>query len=193
MEKENLSLFFFIALFIFSVAMLIVGDYQVTGHATSGSTVSNVTISTYLSISMSQNLQQGILFGNVDTLPATNVNATHNYDGAASTSTMNITVSPDSNVNVDFCTMANAALQTSGGDIIGLGNESYANSTTTNNTIPLVTNEVSLTTGYIKSGFNVSRGGNNYYRFWLDVPATQATGTYNNTVSFEGVSSGGSC
>jgi len=193
MNKENLALVFFVALFIFSISMLVIGGSQLTGHATSGSTVSNVTIVSYLSISMSQNLSSGILFGSVDTLPATDINATHNYDGPTSGTSMNITVSTDSNVNVDFCTKANAGMQTSGSDIIGIGNETYSNATTVSSTVPALGSQVPLTASYVKSGFNVTRGGNNYYRFWLDIPAAQAPGTYNNTVSFEGLTTGGAC
>jgi hypothetical protein len=142
---------------------------------------------------MSPNLQGGVLFGSVDTLPATNINASHNYDGATSTSTMNLSVSADSNVNVDFCIKANANLQNSGSDIIGIGNETYATSTSTSASLPAVASEVALTTSYVKAGSNIVKGTSNHYRIWLDLPAAQAPGTYNNTILFEGVATGGAC
>ena len=193
MKGENIVLIFFAALLVFSVSMLVLGNSQMTGYVTSGSTVSNVTIVNYLSIAMSTNLQAGILFGSVSALPATNINATHNYDGGSSASTMNLSVSTDSNVNVDFCIKANANLQDAGTDVIGIGNETYANATSTDATTPAVASEVPLTTSNVKAGVNIAKGASNHFRVWLDIPAAQAPGTYNNTIMFEGVATGGAC
>ena len=193
MKKENIWISIFSVILIFSIVMTSLQYSSMTGFATSGSTVSNVTIVSYLSISMSTNLQAGILFGSVDTLPANYINASHNYDGGSSASTMFINVSTDSNSNVDFCIKANANLQDTGTDIIGIGNETYSNSTTTDGSIPLIANNVSLTTSYVKAGSNIGRGNVSYYRAWLNIPAAQAPGTYNNSVMFEGVVAGGSC
>lgn len=193
MKREDVLLLVFGIVLLFSVTMLALHYSKLTGFATSGSTVSNVTITSYLSIAMSTNLQQGILFGSVDTLPANYINASHNYDGTSSASTMLINVSTDSNTNVDFCIKANANLQNAGTDIIGIGNETYSNSTTTDAANPAIANNVSLTTSYVKNGANIAKGNGNYYRVWLNIPAAQATGTYNNSISFEGVVTGGSC
>ena len=192
MKREDALLLLFALILFFSVIMLLLHYSKLTGYATSGSTVSNVTITSYLSISMSANLQEGILFGSVDTLPALNISASHNYDGGSSASTMFINVSTDSNTAVDFCIKANAGLQTSGAEI-GIGNETYSNSTSTNSTVPAIANNVSLTTGYVKNGANVAQGNSNYYRFWLNIPAAQAPGTYNNSVSFKGVATTVAC
>ena len=184
--------------------MILNQGVKTTGYATTATTTSNVTISSYFAIAMSQNLSNGIQFGSVSTLPTTSQNATHNYDGV-NTTAQNITlngtngtsmwmnVSSDSNTAVDFCTKADAALTTSGGSTIGVGNETYHNSTQTNITIPNILSEVAFTTSYVKAGFNTSIGSNNYYRFWLDVPAGTASGSYNNTISFEGIATGGAC
>lgn len=188
-------------LFLFSVIMIMSQGMRTTGYATSATTTSNVTIQKYFAIEMSVNLTTGIEFGSISTLPATNQNATHNFDGANSTidttgtdngTSMWMNVSTDSNTAVDFCIKADA-LNTSAGDEIGLGNESYANHTQTNVTYPGVASEVSITTSYVKSGYNITAGSNNYYRFWLDVPAGTPSGTYNNTVSFEGKEIGAAC
>lgn len=174
---------------------------RTTGYATETSTTSNVTIQKYFSIDMSANLSEGIQFGSVSTLPATNINATHNYDGVNTTvdanganqgTSMWLNVSDDSNTNVDFCIKGDA-LNTSTGDEIGLGNETYANHTNTNSTLPVLADDVSLTTSYVGSGYNITIGGDNYMRFWLDVPAGTASGTYNNTVYFKGVQTEGGC
>ena len=193
MKNEHLIIAIFSFLFIFSIAMISFQKVGITGYATEGQAVSNVTITSYLSIEMSTNLTEGILFGEVTELPATNINASHNYDGDSSGSTMYLEVSTDSNTNVDFCIRANDNLTSSGLDTIGVGNQTYSNSTTTDAGTPSLTNELSLTTSYAKSGINIDRGGKLYHRFWLDIPAAQPAGTYNNTVHFKGVNTGGSC
>jgi hypothetical protein len=201
MRSENLIVIIFGAVFLFSIIMIFNQGIKTTGYATETSTVSNVTISTYFAIEMSANLSAGIEFGNVSTLPTTNQNATHNNDSENTTAggatynqstSMWINVSSDSNTAVDFCTKADA-LNTSTGDEIGLGNETYANNTQTNVTIPLLSLEASITTAYAKSSSSISAGSRNFYRFWLDIPAGTAAGVYNNTVSFKGVSTGGNC
>lgn len=193
MKNEDLLIGVFGLLFIFSLILFANQSAELTGYATSATTTSNVTISSYFAIAMSANLSDGIQFGNISTLPAINANASHNYDGDAGLNTsMWMNVSIDSNVNVDFCVMADA-LNTSSGDYIGLGNESYFNSTINNATHPSSASEVSITTSYVKAGPNILVGNNNYYRFWLDVPIATPAGTYNNTVFFKGVSSGGNC
>lgn len=169
------------------------GGGTLTGYATEGTTVSNVTISKFLAIEFSPGLNEGIQFGSVNTLPATDINASHNYDGPSSGTGYYINVSTDGNTNIDFCIKANTGLTSAGLDVIGLGNETYSNSTSTNATIPLLASQTPLTTSYVKSGANVAVGTANYWRFWLDIPAAQPSGDYNNTVSFKGVSTGLSC
>lgn len=202
---ENVLVLVFIALFLLSIIMIMNKGVKTTGYATTVTTTSNVTITVYFAIEMSQNLSNGIQFGSVSTLPATNINATHNYDGVNTTpqnttwangtngTSMWINVSTDSNTAVDFCTKANAALTSSGGNTIGVGNETYQNSSQTNRTIPNELFEIAYTTSYVKAGFNTSIGSNNYYRFWLDVPAGTLSGTYNNTISFDGKQTGVAC
>ncbi|MGV8152051.1 MAG: hypothetical protein ACP5OG_03145 [Candidatus Nanoarchaeia archaeon] len=191
--KEEMLVAVFAALFLFSFSMIVFENVspKFTGYVTETTTVSNVTISKYLSISMdTSNLTYGIYFGNLSALPAIDHNATHNYDGGNTNSTYFLSVSGDSNTAVDFCIKANAAL-TSGANTIPLANETYANSTVGNLTDP--TYQVALTTDYAKAGIGVPIGGNNYYRFWLDVPASQESGVYNNTISFKGVTTTLAC
>ena len=167
--------------------------FSITGHATETSTTSNVTIQKYLSIAKCVNLTDGIRFGNVATLPTSNVNASHNYDGVSDGSSLCINVSTDSNTAIDLCTKADQNLTSVDSDLIILDNETYANFTTTNATAPFLADEISLTTTYVKSGDAITAGGLNYYRFWLDVPAAQPSGDYNNTVSFKGVTTTLAC
>ena len=198
MKKRVLLIIFSIVL-ILSLAMILIENEivktQITGYATEGSTISNVTISKYLSIDMSTNLSTGILFGNITSLPATNQNASHNYDDGSEGTTMAVNVSTDSNTRVDFCVRANDDLtDPSNQNYLEIQNETYSNSTLTNSTLPAPASETSLDkTTYIKAGENVSIGGATYYRFWLDVPVGTASGTYNNTVMFRGVETTLSC
>lgn len=194
--RENIVVAVFGAIFLLTIILIANQGFRSTGYATEVATTSNVTISVYFAIEMSTNLTQGIQFGTISTLPATNSNATHNYDGYNATEPLGTSfitnVSSDSNTAVDFCLKADT-LNTSAGDFIGLGNESYANHSTTNVTVPDVLQEVSFTTAYVSSGRGIAIGGENFYRFWLDVPAGTSVGTYNNTVSFKGVATGGAC
>ena len=206
MKGENILVVAFGLLFFLALIMIFVSQSRITGYATTAQTTSNVTISVYFAIAMSQNLSSGITFGNITSLPALNVNSTHNYDGnnttAQGTNYANasngtstwLNVSTDSNTAVDFCLKADAAL-TSGVNTIGIGNESYTNNSLTNVTLPLVAlgNEVNFTLAYVKGTYAVAAGSNSYYRFWLDVPSGTASGTYANNLSFEGVSTGGGC
>jgi hypothetical protein len=195
MEKEK-SWFrvVLIAVLVISLVFLFFENATaITGHATTGDTTSNVTIQKYLSITFGANLEEGIYFGSVDTLPADDINASHNYDGASSATTYNITVSDDGNTAIDFCLRANAGLTNAAADVIGLANETYSNSSSTNLTLPALANQISMTTSYVKSGDNIAQGESNHYRFWLDIVAAQASGDYNNSVSFKGVQTGSSC
>lgn len=198
MEKRDKLLFIFGTLFLFAAIMILIqnieiSETRITGYATEESTVSNVSIQKYLSIDMSTNLSTGILFGSINPDTSDN-NASHNYDGPDSNSSMYVNVSADSNTAIDFCIKSNDDLQTSGSEIIGIGNETYAdNVTITNATSPSLSDEVSLTTGFVEAGTNISIGSQSYFRFWLDVPAGQASGDYNNTISFKGIETGTSC
>ena len=184
----------FLFIIILICFILFVGNFFATGNVTSGNTPSNVSVSKYLAISFGTNLSQGIQFGTVSFLPATNINATHNYDGNSTGTTYTIDVSTDSNSHVDFCIKANAGLTSAALDVIGLGNETYAALNLTNSTHPLLSNETPMTTSYVKSyAESIAPGNSSYWRFWLDIPSAQPSGDYNNSVSFEGVTSGGIC
>jgi hypothetical protein len=169
---------------------------SVTGAATT-TTASSVTIQSYVAIAASANLSAGIDFGTIATVPALGLNATYNYNGTSNKTWTNetlywISVSEDSNKAVDFCVLGEA-LNTSGGDEIGLNNYTWSDSTSNNLTLPVQWGDTSMTTSYAAGSTNVGVGSNNYYRFFLNITAGQAAGTYNNTVTFQGVPNGDSC
>jgi len=195
-KGDGLVLVVLVLVSLFSIVMIFNQSMKTTGFATTGTTVSNVTISKYLSITMSTNLSKGIFFGTVNSLPAVNINASGNNNSLSTgaNSTFFINVSTDSNTNVDFCLKAISNLiDSAGGNMLNVANESYSNSTTTNETLPAVGKEVIFTTLGVKAGINITAGNVTYYRFYLDIPTGTPSGTYNNTISFEGVEVEGAC
>ena len=194
MKNKNFVYNLFLILLIFaSLFLILFQNISLTGNLIEDSIPSNVSINKYLAISFSSNLSQGIYFGTIEVLPALNLNATENYGSLINGTEYYINVSSDSNTIVDFCIKAGGDMENIALDKIGLGNETYSNSTLTNSSLPDLVEDVSLTTSYVKSGVNVPIGGVNYYRFWLDIPASQPSGDYNNTISFKGIESGSSC
>lgn len=184
-----------IGIIVISLGLLFFANVSaITGHATEDSTTSNVSIQKYLAIALSGNLSSGIVFEQIDTLPTNNDNATHNYDGPNNSTEYYINVSTDSNTAVDFCIRANTGLSTIGGDIIGLGNETYSTNVTTSDlNTPAIADEISMNTTYEKAATAVPVGNASYWRFYLDVPVGQASGDYNNSVYFKGVTQGTGC
>lgn len=184
-----------VTVLVISLALIFLSNASfITGHATETSTTSQVTIQQYLAIDPSINLTNGIVFEDIATLPMVNDNATGNYNGSGSSSLYYINVSTDSNTNVTFCIKANGDLQNLALDAIGLANETYASNVTTSDiSTPAVADEVSMTTTHTEAASNIGIGEASYWRFWLDVPAGQATGTYNNSVSFKAVNLGTNC
>jgi len=191
-KKEDIILITAFAVLLLATGGLVLEEAGITGMDVVN-TSSQVAIQGYYAISASDALSGGIDFGNVNSLPAYHVNATHNYNSTNDNKTeYYITVSSASNVNVDFCVKANSDLRTSGGDVIGLGNFTWEDDTTNSATVPAVYGS-SLTTSYVTGSTAVAPGNDNYYRFWLNISASQAVGTYNNTVHFQGVQQGTSC
>ncbi|MCR4327788.1 MAG: hypothetical protein NUV46_04380 [Nanoarchaeota archaeon] len=185
--------FLLIFIFLFFIFLFVLNSFSVTGNITEGITTSNVSLSKYLAINMGENLSEGIQFGTVAFLPSQNVNASHNYDGSGNSTTYSIEVHLDSNTAVDFCIKANTGLTSVALDVIGLSNETYTAYNFTNLTHPEISNETPITTSYVKAVSNIFPGNSSYWRFWLDIPAAQATGEYNNTLSFQGLDSGNLC
>lgn len=196
-QRENLVLTLLAVVLLVAVIGLFMNsnDFssvsQLTGKAVE-TVYSEVDIGNYYAISLGSTLSTtGIDFGTISSLPVTNQNATGNYDGSDNT-LYNISVSQDSNVNVDFCIKADN-FNTSGGDEIGLGNYTFSNSSVSNATLPALGDAIAITAAYQDVGQAVTPGNSDHYRFWLSVPAAQNPGKYNNTVYFQGVQTGTAC
>jgi hypothetical protein len=169
----------------------------ITGRATTANADTTANIANWFSINLSTNLSgSGIVF-DIDTLPASDANATANYEGYNTTGTditqtnetrFFLTVDIDSNVYVDFCIKANDSLR-AGSNFIGLGNYTWANSTAPTNASfpPFTARKALINDTYDNATENIGRGNSSYYRFWLDVPGDQDAGTYVNQINFKGV------
>lgn len=156
------------------------------------STTSNATVSEYAAIALSTNLTDGIFFGSVN--PNTNDNvATHNADGADGNTSMWVTISSDSNTYISICTKDSAAL-TKGADTIPNTGYTY-NFTTTAADKPVTLPGTAITTSYVNTtGVGVSVSDQyEWFRFWLDVPAGQEAGVYENTMYFKGITTSEVC
>ncbi len=204
MDRYSVMLFLGLFAVVGSAGILtMLVDYGVTGAATTATTTSTAVISAYLSISATTNLSGGVDFGTIGTLPSSNVNASANLN-SSNLSMYGITVSSDSNVNVDFCIKSDK-FNTTANDEIPLSNYTYTYNATnsfnasnqTSNTYPNYPGtgggETAISTSYAKTVLNVGQNSTAWYRFFLDVPAGQAAGTYTSTLTFEGVQTGTSC
>lgn len=167
----------------------------ITGAAAFNETApipANATVEIFFAVAPSANLTNGIEFGTIQ--PGTiNNNATDNYDTGGMNTSLFIAVSPDSNVNVDFCLLANADLASMLGDKIGITNLTFANATANNFTVPALAAALPMDTLYQDSSQVVSPGSSDFYRFWLDVPPGTPPGAYNNTIIFTAVQESASC
>ncbi len=193
LKKINLLEVFLLIVILFCIVLIILQNFVMTGKVSEYSMPSNVSIAKAISISFSNNLSDGIVFGTIANLPAINQNASHNYDNGANGTSMYINISMDGNTNVDFCIKASNSLTDLAADVLAIGNETYANSTSTNVSLPSLALETPFSLSYAKAGNNLSKGTANYYRFWLDVPVAQPPGDYENIISFKGIEAGISC
>lgn len=184
--------FVLIFIFLFSTTLFVLEKGNIHAEIVGFDLPSNVTIQKSLAISFSSGLGEGIIFDEVNLLPAENVNAYYNYRGINNGTNYYVLVSPDGNTDVDLCIKANGNLLSESADVIGLGNETYSSSQISNLTHPEL-NEIQLTLTYVKVGETISPGNASYMRFWLDVPAAQAAGTYSNKIYFKGNSVGLGC
>lgn len=188
------------ALAISAAGLLTSRNASMTGALTSASTTSSAVIEKYFSINVSGNLSTGIDFGTIAALPAVNHNASLNYNDTSypgendgNESLYWVTVETDSNTPVDFCIIA-TAFNTSGGIEIEIGNYTFSDSGWNNITYPGPVDELTMSTSaYVAGETGITVGSSDYFRFWLDVPATTPSGTYNNTVTFLGRPTGVAC
>ena len=194
MEREKIINLFLIFLIAVSAFLILFQNFSIQGLAVDTSTQSNVSIFKSIAISFSTNLSNGIIFPDVHFLPSYNTSASHNFDSNLNGTGYYISISPDSNTQVSLCLKASGGMNTTGGDVIGLGNETYATyPDITNSSLPSINSKLPMNTTYYNYQSTISPGSTDYMRFWLDVPAGQASGSYSNLVYFKAVSIGNLC
>jgi len=181
-----------ITIIIISLSLLFFESVGILTGKVTQTTPSEITVNKFIAMGFSTELQAGIVFNDINFLPADNVDANKNYDVNNRTQYY-VTVSNDSNSAMDLCIRADSNLENPALDIIGIANETYSHSLISNETNPSLLNETSLAFGYVLAGDNIPIGGQNNLRFWLDVPAGQAPGTYNNSIYFKGTTFGAGC
>lgn len=179
------------AIFLYGVYV----DYPPTVSAvTESSTVSNATVAVTIGFTFSGNLSNGILFGEVNTNTNDN-NATGNYLADAGNSSYFILMDTANNADADTCLNDNVALTSGANTIPNTGYTIDANSTIDGGNMNNPASSVAITTSYASFGTEaLSADDSQYFQFYLDVPAGQAAGVYNNTVNFKIIQNGvGSC
>jgi len=145
-----------------------------------------INVENAISISFSENLSQQIRW-NLESLPAINLSALGNNDEGVTSFWINISTLGG---GADIYVKANSDLISTGGDILGLENETYSYSST-NPLVPSL-NKSSITTNYIdnKIGNNLGNSSVIYLKFFLNAPPNQPAGIYNNTLTFKAVPTG---
>ena len=178
------SLLSFCAFLFFSLPLV---NSTTTSTAT---TTSNVTVNVYASISLStagNDFSGGVQFGSLDPSVSDQASTT------CATYNCNITVGASSNVNLDIVIKDNVAL--SKGTSPTIPNVGYTWNSTDGTVMPIVTGSHAMlddaaydTTN--KVGTNVAASAVRTWQAWLDIPAAQAAGNYNNSLSFCGEQTG---
>lgn len=161
------------------------------GKAAAFSIPANVSVGVARSMGLSSNLSTGILFGTLN--PNTNDNnAVFNYGDGNGTGSTYYLLTTGSSTPTDFCINDNTHLTTSSGGItMGNGNYTFNDS--------LIPDAPSLPGTAIAMGYQklsqqgVAQNVSVYLRFWLDIPASQPAGAYNNTLTFKAIASGTDC
>ena len=161
-------------------------DNTSISNATSAFNVTIVSPSFSVSISLSSRLSQQINW-TLTSLPAYNQSAQGNNGTGLTEYYVDIQVEGGT---ADIYVKANDNLTTPGGDILGIGNETYSYNYT-NLSVPSDI-KTSLTTNYSdnKIGNAMNNGSVIYLKFFLNAPAGQAAGTYNNSLLFKAVQTG---
>ncbi len=194
---RSIDIFLALGAFILFLAFLffsLSSSNLVSGASSSASFVSKVNIEKYFSIALSDNLSTGIDFGTASGGTTLTVAALLNNDTLTNGTDYFISVSPDSNVPVDLCIKANNHLLSTSGAFFGVGNETWSSSNSSNDSAPSGPfGAIPLSLSYTPALLYVSANQSAYFRFWLDVPLNVVEGAYNNSLSFEGVSTGLGC
>lgn len=149
-----------------------------------GTTVMNVTIRGWVSLSASTNLTTGIVFNDSDSGTEGN-NATANWgEGQNGGSGYNLTVNSETTVTINFTQTSNRSNLTTGTYILDIGNVTTNSNSTKDNGTNLPTNESATALEYLSwRGMEdcegiAETGGHCWITYFLGVPTDQAPGSY---------------
>jgi len=134
------------------------------------------TVNVYLAIALSTPLAGGIEFGNLDPNTINSSSLTCQNLGC------NISVSSDSNVNVDVVVKVNAPLTRQGGTET-IETQYWNSSLTQQPSSPAYQFQTSYDYTH-KVGSNLEPGSNVIFNTWVTIPGGQKAGVYNNTIYF---------
>jgi hypothetical protein len=166
----------FMAALLFGTWLIMPADVEAAQYE-ENATVSNATVSSFVSCGMPTTWSNGVEFGSVDP----------DSDSNEPSPDANYTMSAPStnNVNVDFYIKTNAPMTKQGGpETIPLANYTW-NMTQASDHPTDDVGSVALTTNYVEGTLcdNTPNGSNCYLHLWLDVPLDTMAGTYNNTLT----------
>jgi hypothetical protein len=190
-SKLNEDLVFLIPflgfLVVLAVMALPLGIAATSQEATSPS---NATVNVWVEMTLGDSFSsKGIAFGNVDPNTADNVATGNNGTGITE---YNVTAGAANNVAIDLCVKDSVALTRQGGaeTIPNAGYTYDWDATDTGSALP----GTAITTSYFKTDHTgITAGSLSYAKFWLDIPAAQTAGVYNNTVYIKAIQTSGSC
>lgn len=165
------------------LALLLLATPLATPATTSTQTTSsNVTVNTYMAIALTTDLAAGVQFGSLEQ------DTTDTASTTCASLACNVTVSADSNAAADLKIKDDVPL-TKGGDTIPNTGYTWNASATVQ---PIVTGSTAITTSYAEFATNVAHDGTGLrvIQFWVDIPAGQNAGFYENVLSFCGEETG---
>lgn len=179
--------FYIFAVLVLAVSLsitLIFNNNSLTGYATSDSQVGNLSASvqTYMACTWSDSTLN-VDFGSLLNPGTSDIEATQN-DILAPGTGYNVTVSPISTSEANITILGNDLID--GANIIGIGNVTYAvSSTDANDAAMIAANSVSITTEAVNIDSGVSPGTTEHHRFWLDIPTGVVAGNYVGNYTIE--------
>jgi len=177
------------------LVFFILGIIFISTLVRSESVGTKVIVEKSVSISLSNNLSTGIMFGDIEP-NANNNNATGNFNSTDHTQFW-VTIDSSTNTPIDICIKDNANLSF-GSYNIPNSNFKWNSTKINSQSLPIFNGGPTahaLNNSYDtvnKIALNVYNG-TYYLRFTLDVSVTQQAGIYNNTVYFKGVSTDIGC
>lgn len=192
-----------LAFAVLFTTILIVQNSQNIDATTESSTVSNATVAVTIGFTFSSNMTAGILYGSVnagsnDNNASGNNNQNWSDVGCTGSNCTAYWINFDSanNIGSDTCIKDNANLTVSGGSTT-IPNSGYTydmNITANGSNMNSATGSTAITNAYVLAGStNINATQNQTMQFYLDVPASQPAGTYNNTISIKIVQTGAGC